>query len=296
MDYELGVASFKLFSLKTLKYLLISYFPFILFPGVTFLLQPSYCLEYTQTMSKVYSAFDLIWFLAFNIGSNILAPLIMLVVAEAFGHLSEISLSRNIPMLDRSALLHTAVTTVFVISGYCLMNLGHYLSVEPHLDHFLPHQNYLLVAGYIGISLYSCGFCYSVPLVLALTWVSHIKTKIDGKHQAGQSHYVTQWSLAKENTLPWVRSCIDLYHRVQTHLGFFFFGLFSQLQLMWIEALFLALSLPINRKTDFLPMIIQCIGGKKAHYRIELIYFIYFRIFVHFNWISHLLQDVDFRH
>ena len=191
VDYNLNVASFKFFSFKTLKYLALAYFPFLLFPGLTFLLQPDYFLAYSQTFPKIYSPFDTIWVLAFNIGSNSLAPLIMLVLAWAFPHLSEISLSRNIPMLDRSALLHTAVTTVFVISGYCLMNLGHYLSVEPHLDHFLPHQNYLLVAGYIGISLYSCGFCYSVPLVLALTWVSHIKTKIDGKHQAGQSHYVT---------------------------------------------------------------------------------------------------------
>ena len=29
---------------------------------------------------------------------------------------------------------------------------------------------------------------------------------------------------------------------------------------MWIEALFLAMSLPINSKTEFLPMIIHCLG------------------------------------
>ena len=184
VDYELGVASFTVFSLKTFKYLLVTYFPFILFPGVTFLLQPDYFLEYTQTFIKVYSSFDMIWVLAFIILSNAVAPLIMLVVAEALGHLSEISLSRSIAMLNRSALFHTAVTTVLIISGYCMMYFGHYLAVEPHLQHYQPHQNYLLVVGYLGISLYSCGFSYSVPLMLALAWVCQIKTKIDGNHNA----------------------------------------------------------------------------------------------------------------
>ena len=64
----------------------------------------------------------------------------------------------------------------------------------------------------------------------------------------------------KENSLPWVRSCISLYRRVHEHMGFLHLFLFAQLQLMWIEALFLAMSLPINSKTEFLPMIIHCLG------------------------------------
>ena len=184
VDYELNAASFKLFSLKTLKYLVVAYFPFIIFPGLTFILQPDYALEYSKTFSKIYSAFDTIWVLAFNIGSNAVAPLIMLVLAQAFPHLSEISLSRNIPFLNKSILLHVGVCTIIVISGYCLMNLGHYLAVEPHLRHFQPHQNHILVAGYLAISVYSCGFSYSVPMILAVAWVAQIKNKIDGDCQS----------------------------------------------------------------------------------------------------------------
>ena len=184
VDYDLNVASFSLLSFKTLTYLALSYFPFLLFPGLTFLLQPEYFLAYAQTFPKIYSGFDTIWVLAFNIGSNSLAPLIMLVVARAFPPLSEISLSRNIPMLKKSILLHMGLCTFIVIAGYCLMNLGHYLAVEPHLRHFQPHQNQILVAGYLAISFYSCGFCYTVPMVLAICWISQIKNKIDGDFRA----------------------------------------------------------------------------------------------------------------
>ena len=98
-NYELNVASFTLFSFKTLKYLALAYLPFLLFPGLTFLLQPEYFLAYSQTFPKIYSGFDTLWVLAFNITSNSLAPFLVLVIARAFPHLSEISLSRNIPML-----------------------------------------------------------------------------------------------------------------------------------------------------------------------------------------------------
>ena len=180
VDYELNVASFKLFSFKTLRYLVLAYFPFILFPGLTFLLQPDYFLAYSQTFPKIYSAFDTLWVLAFNIGSNSVAPLIMLVLAQACPHLSEITLSRNIPMLSKSILLHMGICTPMVMGGYIMMNLGHYMAVEPHLRHFEPHQNHILVVGYVAISVYSCGFCYSVPMILGVSWVSQIKKKIEG--------------------------------------------------------------------------------------------------------------------
>ena len=70
LDYELNVASFTFFSFKTLKYLVVAYFPFLLFPGLTFLMQPDYFLAYSQTFPKIYSPFDTIWVLAFNIGST----------------------------------------------------------------------------------------------------------------------------------------------------------------------------------------------------------------------------------
>ena len=74
------------------------------------------------------------------------------------------------------------------------------------------------------------------------------------------SSFLANYIAARENTLSWVRSCIDLYQRVQDHLGLYFLLIFSQMQLMWIESLFLAMSLPINSKTEPLPMALQCIG------------------------------------
>ena len=133
VDYELNVASFSFFSFKTLKYLALAYFPFLLFLGLTFLLQPEYFLAYSQTFPKIYSGFDTLWVLAFNITSNTLAPFLVLVIARAFPHLSEISLSRNVPMPRKSILLHMGLSTFIVICGYSLMHLGHYLAIEPHL-------------------------------------------------------------------------------------------------------------------------------------------------------------------
>ena len=52
---------------------------------------------------------------------------------------SEISLDRNIPMLNKSLLLQMGLNTFICTSGYCLMNLGHYLAIEPHLRHFQPY-------------------------------------------------------------------------------------------------------------------------------------------------------------
>ena len=45
-------------------------------------------------------------------------------------------------------------------------------------------------------------------------------------------------------------------------MGGFLFSMFSLIQLMWIEALFLAMSLPIKSKTQFLPMLLQTLGGE----------------------------------
>ena len=186
VDYDLNAASFSFFSFKTLKYLALAYFPFLLFPGLTFLLQPDYFLAYAQTFPKIYSGFDTIWVLAFNISTNLPAPLIMLVIARAFPHLPEISLSRNIPMLKKSILLQMGISTLIVILGYSLMHLGHYLAIEPHLRHFQPYQNYILVVGYMATSVFSCGFCYSLPAVLAMCWVTKIRNKFDGEFRPRQ--------------------------------------------------------------------------------------------------------------
>ena len=91
-------------------------------------------------------------------------------------------------MLTKSLLLQMGLNTFICTSGYCLMNLGHYLAIEPHLRHFEPYQNHILVIGYLATSLYSCLFCYSVPMALALCWISQIKKKIEGQ----QTHPVRE--------------------------------------------------------------------------------------------------------
>ena len=65
---------------------------------------------------------------------------------------------------------------------------------------------------------------------------------------------------AKENTLAWARSCIKTYQKVQDHLGFYLLAIFSVIQFLWIDSLFLAMSLPIKCKTEFLPMFLQSFG------------------------------------
>ena len=53
-------AKFKLFSLKTVAYLLVTYFPFLIF-GVNFLFPSNYLTEYADVYREIYSPFDMIW-------------------------------------------------------------------------------------------------------------------------------------------------------------------------------------------------------------------------------------------
>ena len=125
----------------------------------------------------------MVWILLFVIGSNILAPLWMLVVADAFCRLSEISLSKRLAMFDTNILLHASVITVTVTLGYCLTYYGHYLAVDQGLKQFGSRKGFLMVAGYISTSIYSCGFCYSLPLWLVLAWITNIRAKFESKNR-----------------------------------------------------------------------------------------------------------------
>ena len=65
--------------------------------------------------------------------------------------------------------------------GYSVINIGHYLAMEPSLRQFGTFQNYALAAGYVVMSLYSMGFLITVPTVMALSWIYNIKRRLDGK-------------------------------------------------------------------------------------------------------------------
>ena len=84
-------------------------------------------------------------------------------------------------MLDRNILIHASIITVMVTVGYCFVFYGHYLAVDPFLNQFGATKSSIMVYGSIATSIYSCGFCYSVPMILAICWISQIKQKIDGK-------------------------------------------------------------------------------------------------------------------
>lgn len=175
-------ASFSLFSLKTLSFLLVAYSPFLVFYA-NFLFPSNYLMEYAGIYPEIYSPFDMVWLILFSIGSNVLAPLWMLVVANAFCHLTEISLSKRLAMFDLNIFLHTSVITVAVTTGYCLTYYGHYLAVDQSLKQFGSTKSFLMVFGYISTSVYSCGFCYSLPMWLVLAWITNIRAKFESKNR-----------------------------------------------------------------------------------------------------------------
>ena len=82
-------ARFSLLSLKTMTYLFISYSPFFVF-WATFLFPSDYLTEYLKKYPEIYTKFDMVWLLVFTIGSNVIGPLWMVVVAAAFCHLPEV--------------------------------------------------------------------------------------------------------------------------------------------------------------------------------------------------------------
>ena len=55
--------------------------------------------------------------------------------------------------------------------------------------------------------------------------------------------FIITFILEKDNTVVWVRTCIKLYQGIQENLGFYIFAEFSLIQFIWIDSLFLALSL-----------------------------------------------------
>ena len=173
-------ASFTLFSLKTFSYLLVTYSPFLVF-GANFLFPSSYLMKYAGLYPQVYSPFDMVWILLFSIGSNIIAPLWMLVVANAFCHLTEISMSKRLAMFDTNILLHTSVISVIVTTGYCLTYYGHYLAVDQSLQEFGSTKSFLMLFGLISTSFYSCGFCYSLPMWLVMAWITNTRTEFESK-------------------------------------------------------------------------------------------------------------------
>ena len=94
LDTKRRHAKFSFFSFKSFTYLLISYSPFMVF-WATFLLPSDYLAEYLSKYPQIYSSFDMVWLLLFTVGSNIIAPLWMLVAAEALCHMTDVSLSKG---------------------------------------------------------------------------------------------------------------------------------------------------------------------------------------------------------
>lgn len=281
---------FFFFSIKTFKYILFAYTPFVVIPLLIFLPSPDFFSAYVSLYDEVYSGFDRVWFVMFNVGTNCLAPLITLTVAKAFCPLSDVSLSRGLEMFDTNFMFHIGLIVTLNCIGYSAISIGHYLAMEPSLTQFGTYHNYALAAGYVVMSLYSIGFLLTVPTILALSWIYNIKKQLqfDGRIcKVLSPHLINFVSLpGTQKTVSWARSCIDLYNRVENHLGLFLFCMFSLVQFMWIEALFLAMSLPIKSTTDFLPMLLQTIGGKikkKIFFAFNFI-----RVSDPFNLISHI--------
>ena len=279
---------FFFFSIKTFKYILFAYTPFVVIPLLIFLPSPDFFSAYVSLYDEVYSGFDRVWFVMFNVGTNCLAPLITLTVAKAFCPLSDVSLSRGLEMFDTNFMFHIGLIVTLNCIGYSAISIGHYLAMEPSLTQFGTYHNYALAAGYVVMSLYSIGFLLTVPTILALSWIYNIKKQLqfDGRIcKVLSPHLINFVSLpGTQKTVSWARSCIDLYNRVENHLGLFLFCMFSLVQFMWIEALFLAMSLPIKSTTDFLPMLLQTGKIKKNIF----FAFHFIRVSDPFNLISHI--------
>ena len=57
------------------------------------------------------------------------------------------------------------------------------------------------------------------------------------------------------------QTCIQLYRGIQDNLGLYMFSKFSLIQFIWMDSLFLALSLPIKSKMKFLPLFLHSLGN-----------------------------------
>ena len=132
VDFKNKKAKFSFFCLRTLKYLFFSCLPFTIL-GLILILPPRFLFKYANSYPKIYTSFDMAWLLFYNIGSNVLAPLWMIILSYAFCNLTEVSLS-SLKMFDLSILVQAGVITVMVSAGYCIVYVGHYLAMEPLLQ------------------------------------------------------------------------------------------------------------------------------------------------------------------
>ena len=91
------------------------------------------------------------------------------------------TLSKTLKMLDRTILLHVSVITVLVTTGYCTVFYGHYLAVDPLMEEFGSTKSLIMVYGSIATSIYACGFCYSVPMWLVMSWINNIRRTFESR-------------------------------------------------------------------------------------------------------------------
>ena len=235
-------ARFQIFSIQTL-FCLIIYFGVYFGYALLMVLQPEFARDNLAAWLATHSVFDCVSAFIF-IANCYFVPLLLLLMAHAFPKLSKISMARNLTRPRYIQFIMLAFGC-FVLGPFFL-KLGEFLSLSPKLEAYPFSTRIIMLFAVPFLSYVVIAICANIFAVLSVSWISHLII-------------ICLSTPPKNKEVDWARHCLDYYHKLDKHLGLFFFLEFSATLVMWMFALFLAITFPIGSTTTY-PFILSCLS------------------------------------
>ena len=240
IDQKNKTAKFELFSVRTFLSLFL-YCGVFLGYALLLILQRHFARDNLMAWFATNQLFEC--YSAFIFSANVyLVPTLVFLAAHAFPKISEISMDQNLSAPKYKTLILLGFASFLI--GPLFLKLGEFLSLSPELTKYSFLTRLIMLFAVPSICNIVCSISVNISLVLTVSWISHAINICTATPPRGEE-------------VDWARRCLDYYRRLEKHLGFFFFLMFSATLVMWMFALFLAITFPIGSSTSDL-FILSC--------------------------------------
>ena len=226
---EFTSAWFKKISFRTLVCFIICYgfiFSFLL----SIMFQPEFVKDLVSSFANEYQPFDLATSMIFSAMSLTSSPMALLLVAEAFPKVSEMSMAKalKLPKHFKKMILS------FILSVLCwfMICLSEFRFPSPTASAYPWYMQMIYYFLLFVCYLFSYILMF-LPYIIVLSWMTFVMNMCKTKPTKG-----------KEFT--WAKYCLHLYHKLEQGLGPLFLWCYSSSQIGWIFSLFLMITLPIE--------------------------------------------------
>ena len=224
-DPDYTNAKFKLFSLKTIAFCVIYYGAFLGYV-LNMMFQVEFIKDYMNIATELYNPFDIISAYIFFALVGLASPISLLFVASAFPKINQISMTSD---LKTPKYLQTIMLSLCTLMcGSLSICLGFLFELHPRL--FVYSLTTRITNIFFVPCICSCfsGICGITSVTVVASWITHVMDIFNS-------------NAPKKQEVSWARNCLDLYQKLDKHLGPFFLFLFSVTQVMWVFTLFLAI-------------------------------------------------------